>query len=1032
MEPQALIQEARELGMSPDLIAQYAKKLGYVDEDLPEVPAEQAERLRVEEKALESLALLKEAEELGMSPELIERQRAKMPEIAKYEEYLNQDQAIANAERDQAAYNLEAAEDTIGENLLESTAQASQEIGELFRIIPDGIIGGINWGFGTEIPGINEMLESAGVPLRVGGNENFVEEPFARGAAKAAGMAASVAGGVVPVAERNLATGGGMVAEMLGVGTADDVAKAGGNAMIRDMATRQAQDLSKLSPEARIHSLNEINLDNPEQVLTIAQREADEFIYNENIREMDDLLKQEEWQAGFNDKWRKATDGMLGAQRVLKLKKSTAEEKKAAAKAEKKFEDELIKLEQEGRKVGDEQVKPSRELPIGAHQAAANGLADRFGLSYTDASRAITRAGGIEKRTSFKALDDAVTKNVDDLYDGTADVISWSEKLLRPVTALMRDKVGRGSARQFERAFESSARDGEKLLRKYISRPEALKGLREWMGQRENKADFLNLGHKDFNKSNALLNSIVARAREQLTPEQFNMLKDVIADTRKQNARGRRIYKDEVLQDKLYWTAKHKSKKDESTLARIKGAFNPREADPTSVDTTNQRKRGDARQMTDAQLDQWENPLIAQIDRFNDESMMINLAEEFNMRPSLKLKDDSNKFFDELERQVSRGAGTEKGALARGLAEDTYKGSRKRPPRPVELFMKQSYAGTLGQLDSAMMNMHDIFVSAWRNGTVPTAKAVMETLKRDKDFDIRDLGIGNDATSLEEFRGGIASQLEEMGKLEKGINWYSDKAFKYSGFQAADRFGKGVTLRAAKYAFEDAASNGTLMADFGHLATPKEWAQLKPGLAKGQKLSEFTPKQQELLEKVMFARLGEQQLISMAGRPLLYLQNPVFRPFWAMSGFAIKQADMLKMAVLDEAKKGNYAEAGKAAAEYMLFVAVGYSVVDTLRNLPSYLMTGDERKAPSIERMLGRIIEQPMAAATLNKVGSPADLKRAFSNPMDFAYGTIEPSGGFIGNAASDIGDLIQGEMPKGKILKSIPFGDPIYDMANK
>ena len=551
------------------------------------------------------------------------------------------------------------------------------------------------------------------------------------------------------------------------------------------------------------------------------------------------------------------------------------------------------------------------------------------------------------------------------------------------------------------------------------------------MGKRENKADFLNLGHKDFNKNNDLLNSIVARARQQLTPEQFNMLKDVIADTRKQNARGRRIYKDDVLQDKLYWTAKHKGKKDESMVARIKGAFNPREADPTSVDTTNQRMRGDAHQMTDEQLDQWENPLIAQIDRFNDESMMVNLAEEFNMRPSLSVGDNSNKFFDELERQVSRGAGAEKGALARGLAEDTYKGSRKRPPRPVELFMKQSYAGTLGQVDSAMMNMHDVFVSAWRNGTVPTAKAVMETLKRDKDFDIRELGIGNDATSLEEFRGGIASQLEEMGKLEKGINWYSDKAFKYSGFQAADRFGKGVTLRAAKYAFEDAASNGTLMQDFGHLATPKEWAQLKPGLAKGQKLSEFTPKQQELLEKVMFARLGEQQLISMAGRPLLYLQNPVFRPFWAMSGFAIKQADMLKMAVWDEAKRGNYAEAGKAAAEYMLFVAVGYSVVDTLRNLPSYLMSGDERKAPSAERMLGRIVEQPMAAATLNKVGSPADLKRALSNPMDFAYGTIEPSGGFIGNAASDIGDMMQGEMPKGKVLKSIPFGDFVYDMAN-
>lgn len=1023
-----LFKDAIAKGIDPALIRAAAAEAGVdlTDEDLPEIPLDQA----IEMEGAQKLDLLAKAAEMGLPQELIDAAAEEMG-MDVYRAKLELDQERANAEQAQAAYNLEAAEDTVGENLLESVAQAGQEVGNAISFIPDTITGAANRAFGTEIPTVNEGLESIGAPFRIGGDEQYVEEPFARESAKASGVAGLFGLAGAPVAGRNLGKAGatGVMAEFLGLGTGDDIALQG-TALIERMGAEQAADLAKLSPEARVAQLSEIDLNNSFQVSTVAQREADEFVYNENLRQMDALMAHEADVMAFNDKWAKAADSLKEAQATLRAKGATADEIKKAKAKERAATERLQTLEAEGLEKLKNAPKAGRSLDEGVHNAASNGLADRYGISFSDASRAIIRSGGVEKRASFKALDDAVAKNVDDLYDGTADVVRFGEKLIRPATALMRDKVGQGSARNFERAFESSARDSEKLLRKYISRPDTLKGLREWMGRSDNKADFLNLGHQDYS-STTLLKEISERARKELTKDQYNMFRDILADTRMQNKRAARLYKDEVLQDKIYWTAKFLTKDDNSLVGRIKQGFNPREADPKSVDTTEVRRRGDARLMSQEQLDMYENPLIAQIDRFNEESMMLNLSENFNLRPALGLGDNSNQFFNELERQVTKAAGAEKGALARGIAEDTYKGSRKKPPRAIELFMKQSYAGTLGQVDSAMMNLHDVFVSAWRNGTVPTAKAVLETLRRDKDFDIRELGIGNDATSLEEFRSGIASKLEDMSKLEKGIDWYSEKAFKYSGFQAADRFGKGVTLRAAKYAFEDSAKAGTLAADFGHLATAKEWAQLRPGLKAGQKLSEYTPKQQELLEKVMFARLGEQQLISMAGRPLAYLQNPKFRPFWAMSGFAIKQADMLKMAVIDEAKKGNYAKAGQNAAEYMAFVAIGYSVVDTLRNLPAYMITGDDRKAPSAERMAARVIEQPMAAATLNKLGSPEDVKRMLSDPTGFAFGTVEPPGGAIGNVSKDVGRLLSGKEFKGYFLKSIPYGDFIYDLAN-
>ena len=49
----------------------------------------------------------------------------------------------------------------------------------------------------------------------------------------------------------------------------------------------------------------------------------------------------------------------------------------------------------------------------------------------------------------------------------------------------------------------------------------------------------------------------------------------------------------------------------------------------------------------------------------------------------------------------------------------------------------------------------------------------------------------------------------------------------------------------------------------------------------------------DLIEELMFAGLGQQQLISAAGRPAAWARHPNLRPLWALRGFVIKQQALL-------------------------------------------------------------------------------------------------------------------------------------------
>jgi hypothetical protein len=163
-------------------------------------------------------------------------------------------------------------------------------------------------------------------------------------------------------------------------------------------------------------------------------------------------------------------------------------------------------------------------------------------------------------------------------------------------------------------------------------------------------------------------------------------------------------------------------------------------------------------------------------------------------------------------------------------------------------------------------------------------------------------------------------------------------------------------------------------------------AEVASALKKGTDIADMTPRVRDIIGDAMLGKLAEQQLMTMASRPLAYLNNPMARPLWAMAGFAIKQGDILKTEILDNILIGEYAKAGEQTVQWALWGIAGYALADTMRDLPAYALSviaGEpkENKAPG--NLKDRLIEGAAGPVTLNRAGDVHTLEKLKDRPME-------------------------------------------------
>jgi hypothetical protein len=117
------------------------------------------------------------------------------------------------------------------------------------------------------------------------------------------------------------------------------------------------------------------------------------------------------------------------------------------------------------------------------------------------------------------------------------------------------------------------------------------------------------------------------------------------------------------------------------------------------------------------------------------------------------------------------------------------------------------------------------------------------------------------------------------------------------------------------------------------------------------------------MEELFFAGLGQQQLISSAGRPLAWSRNPNLRFMWALRGFAMKQLALAHRNIFDNIAQGNKKAAWDYMKRYALFSAGAFGLLNESRQ---WIWGDGEFTASGV--LMG-MADQIVSTASINTIG---------------------------------------------------------------
>ncbi len=913
---------------------------------------------------------------------------------------LEEEFAVAEQERAAAQRTLEGAEDTALENLVEGIQEMSAAgvgaVADVATLIASPVTYALEQTLDVDIPTGREAL--AMIDPRLDPNQQFMEERglLGAGAVRLAGELATVGAGFVPVA-RDPSKITSAVQDIAGLGmTKTPVAPAA-------VATKEVK---------------EFDLETVEGVKEFADDAAVRFDVEEARPKFEsyekwesvELPNYEKEMAKLGKQWDKAAKQLDNAEERLRKASESGDETRIE-KAQDNFDKAKTKLDELETKVAEPPEIPSITATSQQRRDFIKQELRDAGVS-EDVIKSVVLPQRYRKPKPFEELMQYDLDAMRGIYDiKPSATINLYDRLARPVSALVTKVAGSRVGVLFESSFETAGRKQELFLNKYYSDEvkDSFAELVDWANNDNVKKLFL-----DLYKSPENLKTILQEG-SSMSQGANALLRNLIADSKVHQKEAGRLFKEEVQQDEIYWASGTTRSKN------VDEGLGPNIETGQRVETgVQERVRKPAEDMDPDELAEYANPIIEQVNRIAKQQTLLELSKSFRVRPSLGLSENTSAFFKELENTITQQTNSPiTGKRVADLANSTYLGARSRPAAAIESFMRQSYGGTLGQFDSAFLNLHDAAVSMVKNGFMPTLKGIMQR----EGMRIQDFGIGGNNKNIGEFQAGFDETLEK-GVLQKGTEWYQEKSFKYSGFRSMDRVGKGIVLRGSLNAMRQAAKTGKFK-QFEKYFSPQEVALIRKNLAQETPLDDMPDKVREIVLRGMFSRLGEQQLISAAGRPLNYLNNPAFRPVWALTGFALKQAEMAKVGVIDNIASKKYKEAGKFAANYMLFAGLGYGLINQARGLPQALL-GKEEKEPSIEGVVLDALSQPIQVATFGKLGDPYSNAQFRQDPVGYLTSSLVPPTGLMGGVGKDISDIIFKQETDFESLRGIPGGDEL------
>lgn len=424
----------------------------------------------------------------------------------------------------------------------------------------------------------------------------------------------------------------------------------------------------------------------------------------------------------------------------------------------------------------------------------------------------------------------------------------------------------------------------------------------------------------------------------------------------------------------------------------------------------------------DVRVEEYENPLLTNANRVFNNQRLLQLKEKLGVKD---LSGGPDALMDAIEsRMQEQGINALSSRDARNAVAHLIKGQNKNANSWLRAYQNSVYGATLAGPKSALLNFHDIPVALWNNGVANARGLTNRTIRNAAD--VERLGIDNQNVGefVQEVRNSSATDLTKGEKAQKLTKAVTDKLMKVSFFADADRISKNRVLRIAGQDAVGRAKQGTLSERWGTYFDAEELVDLESAINRTNgDVTKMSKKEAGLFDEVLTLSLGQQQLISAAGRPQGWLMRPNLRPLYMMRGFAIKHNALLSEKILKKLRNGDKKGAAKEAAAYLALPGTGYAGL----NLARQEAAGSENYEASGEEFMYSLMDSVLGPVALNTVGlgSSYERERLSRNPVEAIMIGMLPPGGYTETFAKVVSKAIKEE--DGEELAGLVTELPIY-----
>jgi hypothetical protein len=422
---------------------------------------------------------------------------------------------------------------------------------------------------------------------------------------------------------------------------------------------------------------------------------------------------------------------------------------------------------------------------------------------------------------------------------------------------------------------------------------------------------------------------------------------------------------------------------------------------------------------TDDMINEYQNPFLTDFQLLSQNDFLNEIAKRIDVGTLGVKSPTGREAFESITRRLAEDLPKDVAVRGSRIIEDMVIGSQRPAPAWAQIISNLFYGGTLMSLKSAVLNLHDTFVSPMLNGVSATIRGTKRSLDmRQKSFVDPELS-GINRQTQGEFAGKLVNELNAMAddpsvisRLNRQTSKGLELGMKATLFTGMDRIGKRAVMNSVIENGYDLAKKGEFNKKWGtYFSEAERFTMINAFRKHGKNLEAMSEKELKLMSELAYAGLGQQQLTSVAGRPLAWSNTPALRPLYTLMGFAIVQRSLLRKKVFDAWKDKNQGEAAKNAALYIASAGVGYAVLDEARD---YVFSGGEDKVTGGELLFKTLVDQPLSVLTLNKAPtSQYQFYKLTENPLEWAILSITPAGGLVEQGGKAGMDLIAAPFSK-------------------